>query len=185
MWKTSDFDPRSAGKMAVSWKHMWVLRLDDKTAHHPLLRDKKKKIVNISKKKAERSPRESRQHFTRWFTCSGASACLNKRALKSSAKTREEEMAAIASVSLLCPSANMGSLTVARHKNNLLRCVLLLEGLAGRVNRPRWALLADGYRPGGPVALSGARFRAVHVWDLVDVASRSLFVSFFLPSSAN
>lgn len=110
---------------------------------------KKKKIVNISKKKAERSPRESRQHFTRWFTCSGASACLNKRALKSSAKTREEEMAAIASVSLLCPSANMGSLTVARHKNNLLRCVLLLEGLAGRVNRPRWALLADGYRPGG------------------------------------
>lgn len=33
---------------------------------------------------------------------------------------------------------------------------------------------------GGPVALSGARFRAVHVWDLVDVASRSFFVSFLL-----
>lgn len=30
------------------------------------------------------------------------------------------------------------------------------------------------------MALSGARFRAVHVWDLVDVASRLLFVSFFL-----
>lgn len=110
--------------------------------------------MSISQKKAERSPRESRQHFTWWFTCSGASACLNKRALKSSAKTREEERAAIASVSLACPSANMGSLTVARHKNNLLRCALLLGGLAGRVNRPRWALLADGYRPRG-VAPSG------------------------------
>lgn len=71
-----------------------------------------------------------------WFTRSGASACLNKRTLKSAAKTREEEMAAIASVSLLCPSANMGSLTVARHKYNLLQCALLLGSLAGRGNRP-------------------------------------------------
>lgn len=151
--------------------------------------------MSISQKKAERSPRESRQHFTRWFTCSGASACLNKRALKSSAKTREEEMAAIASVSLLCPSANMGSLTVARHKNNLLRCALLLGGLAGRVNRPRWALLADGYRPGG-----GWGGGSGLIWGPVPCCARLgfgrcreslalclvfFFVLFFLPSSAN
>lgn len=74
---------------------------------------------------------------------------------------RGEAMAAIASVSLLCPLANTGSLKFARHKNNLLRCALLHKRQKTCKQAPlrpasRW--LSTTW---GPVeALSGAWLRA-------------------------